>query len=143
MQVIHDNLQVLRIDAPEWFALDAFKEAVERGTAPTADIRIATFHRHGSPFTVYSDIFIPFEAYGALEPDGTTSWIVESSDLLDVPGLEQVYDSIVRLTRELGFSQGILWLSNIGRLRDATHGPSDNIHSPLPSRMTPRSFKCD
>jgi hypothetical protein len=114
MQIIPTNGQVLRIDAPEWFALDAFRAAVERDTSPAADTHIATFHRHGSPFTDSSDVFILFDAYEAIEPDGTTRWVVESSDLLDEPGLENVYDSVVRVTRELGLLRGILWLSNVG-----------------------------
>jgi hypothetical protein len=114
MQVIPTSGQVLRIDAPEWFALDAFRAAVERNTSPVADTQIATFHRHGSPFTDSSDIFIVFGAYETMEADGTTRWVVEASDLLDEPGLEQVYDSVVRVTRELGLRQGILWLSNVG-----------------------------
>jgi hypothetical protein len=114
MRVVTENGHILRIDAPEWFAMDAFRAAVDRNTSAAAANPLATFHRHGSAFTESSDIFILFDAHEALNPDGESEWSIEFSDLLDEPGLEQVYDSIARLTHELELSHGILWLSNVG-----------------------------
>lgn len=114
MRIIPSNGRILRIDAPEWFVLPAFRSAVEQGTSPASKARIATFHRHNAPFTESSDIFILFDAYESIESDGTIRWTVESSDLLDEPGLELMYNTIVDVTRELNLRHGILWLSNVG-----------------------------
>ena len=114
MQVISTNRQVLRIDAPEWFALDAFQAAVERGTSAKAKRPLASFHRHGGRLAESSDVFVPFDARDEVDPDGTTRWIVESSDLLDEPGLEAVYDTVARVTQQLGLRAGLLWLTNVG-----------------------------
>ena len=114
MRVISAEGRVVRIDAPEWFALDAFRNAVERDTSPESKRQIATFHRHGSAFNEFSDVFVVFDAREELAPDGTTRWIVNASDLLDEPGLEAVYDSVASVTQQLGLRAGVLWLTNIG-----------------------------
>src|SRR5438477_3890001 len=67
MKILPGGGQVLRIDVPEWFALEAFRAAVERNTSPTADARLTTIHRHGAPFTDSSDIYIVFNAFIVFE----------------------------------------------------------------------------
>lgn len=114
MQVGLTEKRVLRIDAPEWFALDAFKNAVERGTSAQATRPIASFHRHGAGFNEFSDVFVLFDAREEIGPDGTARWIVEATDLLDEPGLEPVYDSVARATQQLGLRSGMLWITNVG-----------------------------
>lgn len=118
MQVMREGREVIRINAPEWFALDAFQAALDRCTAPTATAKLATFHRHGAAPTESSDVFVLFEARNEPMPDGTHQWIVESSDLLAEPGLEPVYEGVVRLTSDLGLTKGLLWLTNVGSLLD-------------------------
>lgn len=114
MKVITTDKRLLRIDAPEWFALEAFKNALERGTSEAAECPIASFHRHGRKLNASSDVFILFDATEEVEPDGTVRWIVEASDLLDEPGLEAVYDAVARTTQELGLYSGVLWITNVG-----------------------------
>jgi hypothetical protein len=114
MHVMRNQGEVVRIDAPEWFAMGAFREAIERRTAPSARNRLATFHQHGEAVGEYSDVFVLFAAREELDQDGTMQWIVESSDLLDEPGLESVYEAVVRTTRELRVQRGIMWLTNLG-----------------------------
>jgi hypothetical protein len=118
MHVIRDQREVLRIDAPEWFAMDAFREAIERGTSPTTHRPLATFHRHGDQIDEYSDVFVLFETREHVEPDGSMRWVVESSDLLDDPGLESVYEQVAQTTRDLGIRAGILWITNVGLAPD-------------------------
>jgi hypothetical protein len=55
-----------------------------------------------------------FDAREEIDDNGTTSWIVEASDLLDEPGLESVYDSVARTTQQLGLRSGMLWITNVG-----------------------------
>lgn len=114
MHIIREHREVIRIDAPEWFALEAFRTALDRDTSIDADTRLATFHRPGGPPTDTSDVFVVFDAREEVAPDGTVRWTVESSDLLDEPGLESVYGTVASLTRKLGVRKGVLWLTNVG-----------------------------
>lgn len=118
LYIVQDQREVLRIDAPEWFAMPAFREALDRGTLPSARRQIATFHRHGAMPNESSDVFILFEAREEVESDDRTRWIVESSDLLDEPGLESLYKTVARITRERGIRRGMLWLTNVGLVAD-------------------------
>jgi|GEM_PF-4241510 len=113
MEITQEDRQILRINAPEWFALDAFRTAVQRGTAPESDYRMATFHLHGMSMTGSSDIFILFDAWEDVGSDGTLQWNVQATDLLDQPGLEEVHKSLVEITRKLRIHSGLLWLTNV------------------------------
>lgn len=121
MQIVNDRRQVLRIDAPEWFAMPAFRAALERGTAPNARARLATYHRHDTSPNEYSDVFVPFEA---CSPDLSArhgEWTIDGADLLDEPGLERVRDAVTKVTHKLGISRGVLWLTNVGLSEGPSH----------------------
>jgi hypothetical protein len=118
MHIVREQRQVLRIDAPEWFAMDAFRDAIERGTSPSTPRQLATFHRHGVPLNEYSDVFVLFDAREEPDEDGSARWIVESSGLLEEVGLETVYETVAQTTRNLGIKSGVLWITNPGLAPD-------------------------
>jgi hypothetical protein len=114
MRVLATNGRVLRINAPEWFLLSAFRELLDRGTHADQRQRLATFHRHGDVPNEFSDIFIPFDAFPiGLDDWGRELWRGEGSDLFDAEGLEEVSNAIVTAAQQHQINHGIVWISNL------------------------------
>jgi hypothetical protein len=114
MKVLDTTGQVLRINAPEWFQLPAFRALLERGTQPQQKQRLATFHRNGDAANAWSDVFVPFEAYPLrVNSDGREIWDAEGSDISGVEDLDQVWQAIVAAAQEHRISHGVIWISNL------------------------------
>lgn len=114
MKVLDTTGQVLRINAPEWFQLGAFRTFLERGTEPQQQHRLATFHRYSDAPNAWSDVFIPFEAYAiGVDDDGQEVWTAEGSDICGTEALDEIWRAIVVAAQEHQVRHGIVWISNL------------------------------
>jgi hypothetical protein len=114
MEVLNTTGLVLRINAPEWFELPAFRLYLDRQTHPQQQHRLATFHRYGDPPNSWSDVFIPFEAY-PIEGDvnGQQAWTAEGTDICESEELAEVWQAITDAAQRHQVTHGIVWISNI------------------------------
>ncbi len=94
--------------------MPAFRAALNRGTAPDAIARLATYHRSQEAPNEFSDIFIPFEAHNFEADEEHGRCTLAEADLLDEPGLENVRDAVANLAQQRGIRRGILWITNVG-----------------------------
>lgn len=114
MQVEKSMGRVLRINAPEWFQLPAFRAFLDRRTHPQQDVRVATFHRYGDPPNSWSDVFVPFEVYPVgVNASGEEIWNGDGSDISQDEGLEAIWNAIVEAAKKQEITHGIVWISNI------------------------------
>jgi hypothetical protein len=114
MKVLDTSGQVLRINAPEWFELPAFRSFLENGTRPGLQQRLATFHRHGDSPNSWSDVFVPFHAYPvSISDDGREVWDAEGSDIFGTDELDEICHEIVLAAQQSQITHGIAWISNL------------------------------
>jgi len=113
MEVRYTTGKVLRINAPEWFELPAFRAFLNRGTHPQQQQRIASFHRYGDEPSSWSDIFIPFEAYPVgIDDNGREIWEAEGSDIYGTEELNDIWQAITDVARDHQLRHGVIWISN-------------------------------
>jgi hypothetical protein len=109
MEILATSGHVLRINAPEWFALPAFVKMINRDKRS-----IATFHDRGALPSEYSDVFLPFETFRAgIDAEGHDLWRGDGSDVFHSEDLMLIGEGIIRIARNAGVEHGVAWISNL------------------------------
>lgn len=114
MELLATSGRVLQINAPEWFAIPAFVEMINRGSQPEIEQRVATYHNHGSAPGEYSDVFLPFDVFPVgTDAMGNELWNGDGSEIFHSDGLHEVAKEIVLTARKSGIDHGIVWITNL------------------------------
>jgi hypothetical protein len=93
------TLEVLRIDAPDWFARADFQRWLNR----TDRLRPATWHAAGSPPSDFSDVFTVFDSEEGPDFAGGKGDFIP----------EDIWEFITKACEQRNTSYAVIWITNL------------------------------